>query len=349
MSLNWKVEDEMKKIGKISVILLAGLALAGCSQKPKQKTSSKGSATIKVTKNKKRPTKMGHLSDQDLSPQKTVAVVVAYAGDRYSGSWNKALLDGKQNGIEVDLKNQSNYSYMNEGSGVAYMVSADAGYTLKQVNGENIYYLFSNGKKLGSVTMKQMVDYLNKRDSDSLVNSLAQNAKVNDERSDSGDDSSDSAGKKSNLPGDDGLFNVPTEFQGTWYTYNDDKMSIIKISQNKINVDNYIQELHKVKAGFLDKYTYGDMSASYHKATKNWGMAGMGSQRVHGINYMNVRGWMQEAGDGDFYGLHTENGQSVLVLAQGAGPWVSGVAWKTPQLAQQYKHKKFKDLYYQDD
>ena len=239
--------------------------------------------------------------------------------------------------------------YMNEGSGVAYMVSADAGYTLKQVNGENIYYLFSNGKKLGSVTMKQMVDYLNKRDSDSLVNSLAQNAKVNDERSDSGDDSSDSAGKKSNLPGDDGLFNVPTEFQGTWYTYNDDKMSIIKISQNKINVDNYVQELHKVKAGFLDKYTYGDMSASYHKATKNWGMAGMGSQRVHGINYMNVRGWMQEAGDGDFYGLHTENGQSVLVLAQGAGPWVSGVAWKTPQLAQQYKHKKFKDLYYQDD
>lgn len=138
----------MKKIGKISVILLAGLALAGCSQKPKQKTSSKGSATIKVTKNKKRPTKMGHLSDQDLSPQKTVAVVVAYAGDRYSGSWNRALLDGKQNGIEVDLKNQSNYSYMNEGSGVAYMVSADAGYTLKQVNGENIYYLFSNGKKI---------------------------------------------------------------------------------------------------------------------------------------------------------------------------------------------------------
>ena len=91
------------------------------------------------------------------------------------------------------------------------------------------------------------------------------------------------------------------------------------------------------------------MSASYHKATKNWGMASMGSQRVHGINYMNVRSWMQEAGDGDFYGLHTENGQSVLVLAQGAGPWVSGVAWKTLQLAQQYKHKKFKDLYYQDD
>ena len=117
----------------------------------------------------------------------------------------KLLLNGKQNGIEVDLKNQSDYSYMNEGSGVAYMVSENAGYTLKQVNGKNIYYLFLNGKKLESVTMKEMVAYLNKRDSDKLVTNLAKNAKVNDERSDSNNASSNSTGKKSNLPGDDGL------------------------------------------------------------------------------------------------------------------------------------------------
>lgn len=128
----------MKKIGKLSLVLLAGLALTGCSQKPKQNTASKKNATIKITKNNKKPTRMGHLSTQDLSPQKTVAVIVAYAGNRYSGSWNKALLDGQQNGIEVDLKNQSDYSYMNEGSGVAYMVSENAGYTLKQIDGENI-------------------------------------------------------------------------------------------------------------------------------------------------------------------------------------------------------------------
>ena len=119
------------------------------------------------------------------------------------------MLNGKQNGIEVDLKNQSDYSYMNEGSGVAYMVSENAGYTLKQVNSKNIYYLFLNGKKLESVTMKEMIAYLNKRDSDKLVNSLAKNAKVNDERSDSNNASPNSTGKKSNLPGDDGLLNVP--------------------------------------------------------------------------------------------------------------------------------------------
>lgn len=42
MSLNWKVEDEMKKIGKISVILLAGLALAGCSQSLSKRLHLKG-------------------------------------------------------------------------------------------------------------------------------------------------------------------------------------------------------------------------------------------------------------------------------------------------------------------
>ena len=88
---------------------------------------------------------------------------------------------------------------MNEGSGVAYMVSENAGYTLKQVNSKNIYYLFLNGKKLESVTMKEMVAYLNKRDSDKLVNSLAKNAKVNDERSDSNNASPNSTGKKSNF------------------------------------------------------------------------------------------------------------------------------------------------------
>ena len=61
---------------------------------------------------------------------------------------------------------------------------------------------------------------------------LAKNAKVNDERSDSNNASSNSTGKKSNLPGDDGLLNVPKELQGTWYTYpaDDDKLETIKIS-----------------------------------------------------------------------------------------------------------------------
>ena len=341
----------MKKIGKLSLVLLAGLALTGCSQNSKQNTAPKKNATTKTVKNNKKPTRMGHLSAQDLTPQKTVAVVVAYAGNRYSGSWNKALLDGKQNGLEVDLKNQSDYSYMNEGSGVAYMVSENAGYTLKQVNGKNIYYLFLNGKKLESVTMKEMVAYLNKRDSDKLVTNLAKNAKVNDERSDSNNVSSNSTGKKSNLPGDDGLLNVPTELQGTWYTYPaaDNKLETIKISQNKIDNGYSSLELHKINAKFANDHLYSDMSKSYRNATKNWGMAQMIGKKIHNINYLNVRTWMQGAGDGIYYGAHTESGQSVIVIGEGAELWTNSVAWKTPQLAQQYKHKKFRDLFYRDD
>ena len=58
---------------------------------------------------------------------------------------------------------------------------------------------------------------------------------------------------------------------------------------------------------------------------------------------------MQGAGDGIYYGAHTESGQSVIVIGEGAELWTNSVAWKTPQLAQQYKHKKFRDLFYQDD
>ena len=77
----------MKKIGKLSLVLLAGLALTGCSQNSKQNTAQKKNATTKTVKNNKKPTRMGHLSAQDLTPQKTVAVVVAYAGNRYSATF----------------------------------------------------------------------------------------------------------------------------------------------------------------------------------------------------------------------------------------------------------------------
>ena len=153
------------------------------------------------------------------------------------------------------------------------------------------------------------------------------------------------------MPGDDGLLNVPKELQGTWYTYpaDDDKLETIKISQNKINDGYSSLELHKINVKFANEHLYSDMSKSYRNATKNWGMAQMIGKKIHNIDYLNVRTWMQGAGDGIYYGAHTENGQSVVVIGEGAGLWTNSVAWKTPQLAQQYKHKKFRDLFYQDD
>ena len=89
-------------------MLLVALALTGCSQNQKTKPSpSKSNSTTKVSK--KKVTKVGHLKANDLSPQKTVAVVTAYAGKRYAGDWNEALNKAKDNGLEVDLKNQADY------------------------------------------------------------------------------------------------------------------------------------------------------------------------------------------------------------------------------------------------
>ncbi|GAA3635700.1 hypothetical protein GCM10022297_13030 [Lactobacillus hamsteri] len=343
----------MRKIGKVSIILLAGLALAGCSQKKEK--STKGNDQLKVTKVKKRPSKMGHLSANDLSPQKTVAVITAYAGNRYAGGWNKALSKGQADGLQVSLRNQDDYSYMKDGSGVAYMVAANAGYTLKQDGNDNIYYLFSNGKEIESVSMKQMVDYLNKRNSDALVNNLAKNAKVNDDRASfDGDDSSNSSasasGKKSNIQGDKGLFNVPSGMQGTWYTYSKYHKKIITLvmNKNKISGTEFKQplELHTIDESFVEDNSYYKMPKSYQNATKNWGMVQVPNKRINGIDFMNVRSWMQDAGDGEYYGLHTEKGQTVLVEGAGAGALIDEVYWKTPALANQYKNVKFGDLKY---
>ncbi|MDH5100594.1 hypothetical protein OQI87_05525 [Lactobacillus kefiranofaciens] len=342
----------LKKGSKFALILLAGLALAGCSNNQNSKTvthkASKISAGLVEHKNK--PTKLGHLKANDLSPQKTVAVITAYAGKKYSDDWGTSLKKAQTNGLRVNLENQSDFSYMKNGSGVAYLVSDGNGYTLKQVNGENIYYLYDKEEELTSVTMGQMINYLNKSDSDELVNDLAKNAKIVNQRTESSDSTNDKTSHKTNIPADGGLFNIPAQYQGTWHTYpaDDNKLDVTKITQHQIMDGNDVKELHKINDNtdddYIEKYA---KSKSYLKATKNWGRVSFWNRR--GIKYMNVMGWMQGAGDGVFYGIHTENEQPVLVVAYGAGLWTNCVAWKTPQLAQQYKHKKFKDLVYQDD
>ncbi|WP_201738276.1 MULTISPECIES: hypothetical protein [Lactobacillus] len=334
----------MKKIGKVSLILLAAVALAVCANNQNKSGATKSSS--KVTKTAK-PKKMGHLKANDLSPQKTVAVITAYAGRKYAGDWETALDQAKDKGLEVDLKNQTDFSYMKNGSGVVYLVGKNAGYTLKQVDGKNTYFLYADKKELAAVTMKEMVKYLNQSDSDKLVEKLTKKAKVIDQRSD--DSTTNDTSQKSNIPADGGLFTIPAAYRGTWYTYHNhsNKLTIIKIGAHTISLDGYTTELHTV-----DKHYTGDYIEKYQKvksytnATKNWGRPKF--WKVNHIKYLNVMGWMQSAGDGEFYGLHTEKGQPVLVIGYGAGLWTDSVAWRTQNLAKQYKHQKFADLGYQD-
>ena len=175
----------MKNIKKITFLALAVIILSGCShQSKKSEIHSSSTSTGKglVVVNKHHTNKVGHLSSNDLSPQKTVSVVVAYAGIKFPAQWGRALNDAQKDKLTVDLKNQSNYPYMQDGSGVAYMVTPSLGYTLQEVDGDNKIYLYADKKKIAQATMSQMVDYLNHNDGESIVSKLAPQANVNDER-----------------------------------------------------------------------------------------------------------------------------------------------------------------------
>lgn len=339
----------MKQLAKISLIMLAAAALAGCSNNAQPKKSHQASGNIKVTKT----AAVGHLSARNLSPQKTVSVITTYAGKKYPAEWKAALKNAKKNGLQVNLKNQADYSYMKQGSGVAYMINDDLGYTLKQVGNDSQIYLFAGKQQIGSALISQMVHYLNHHNGEKTVNALTKKAKVNDERSDSGNVQSASGAKKTNLPGDDGLFDMPAAMQGTWYGYGQyhNKMSILNISAHELSwqsgSDSGTNILHKLNPNFLNKVDPNKLSASYKKATGNWCRASMTSKKLRNISWINVSGWLQTAGDGEFYGLYTEEGQPVLVSAHGAGVWADTVYWKSPALARQYKGKEFKGLGWQ--
>ncbi|QNQ82198.1 hypothetical protein FP435_04170 [Lactobacillus sp. PV037] len=148
---------------------------------------------------------------------------------------------------------------------------------------------------------------------------------------------------ETNLPGDEGAFPIPSEYQGTWYGYDSEgKEEKITFEGSKIITEEGSTQLRKVNIKKLPDIP----SEKQAVAAKDYSRALIVS--VDGIQYINVRGYFQGAGDGGYYGAHTEKGQPVIVTAHGAGAWADGVYWKSPELAKQYKDEKFDDLNYQD-
>lgn len=333
---------------KVVLVTVVAITLAGCSPQK---------AEISHSKSKKNPSritvvskKVGHLKSNNLSPQQTVSTVVAYAGKKYPSEWGTALKNAEKSGLQVNLKSQTDYSYMNDGSGVAYMITNDLGYTLKQEGTTNQIYLFADNKELASVSIAQMADYLNHHDGEQVVKKLVGSAQINDERNtDSGstNNSANSKSQKSNVQGNAGLIDVPTDLQGTWYGYPEDsnKMYVVKFDAHNIAINGKSYELHRINGNFANHHDWFKMPKSYKNATKNWGMTYI-SKPVHGITWLNLRSWMQGAGDGEYYGIYREEGQQVMIGAHGAGMWADTVYWKTPALAKQYKGKKFSNLDY---
>lgn len=339
-----------KNFSKIVLLTVAALGLIGCSRPQKSTQANlsvkKNSGSAVVVK------KVGHLKSDNLTPQQTVSTIVAYAGKKYPSEWGTALRNAESNGLKVILKNQSNYSYMNNGSGVAYMITDDLGYTLKQVGTTNQIYLFADDKELTNVSISQMVDYLNHHDGEKVVKKLVGSAQIDDKRNEDTDTPSssndNSTNKKSNIQGDAGLITVPSELQGTWYGYveGQDKMDVVKFDEHTISDGSSANEIHKIDGNFFNNHDWYSMPKSYKNATKNWAMGYISNKVIHGITWLNIRSWMQGAGDGEYYGVTKENGQQVMVSAHGAGVWADTVYWRTPALAKQNKGKKFDNLDY---
>ncbi|OYS04193.1 lipocalin/fatty acid-binding family protein [Lactobacillus johnsonii] len=182
---------------------------------------------------------------------------------------------------------------------------------------------------------------------------LAQRGQSKGQESESNSTSKESNDStSSSIPGDDGLFNMPSELLGTWYVadYIDGSVNEVTIKKNVISGEDsgehFTQKLHKMKKDF-DLTSYVQGHSSYHDVTKDWARVVVLSE--NGERKINVRAWLQGAGDGEYYNLATEHGQTVLVEGGGAEAWVDGIGWRSRADAEKYAKEKFNDLHYRED
>ena len=325
-----------------SVLLL----LSACSQQKQTKSAFapkivKSKPSESNSKTKSTPTK-GKSIDSSINPKRTATVIAVYAAKKYGSDWQKTLTEEKENGIAVAVKNSEYFPHVPSSFGVVYQIGDhEVLYTLKQVGQDNVVYLYTNNgmKELGQATFRTMSQYLKENGWDYLISKYVRKTKIFDLRI-----SPKLMSQK--MQGDVGAFIMPLAMRGNWYSYFNKHMNTTTIGLNYTIDNGEKYELHRIDDRFFEHKTYGEMSKDYQIRTENWEMTGELSRKIHGIRWINFRAWMQGAGDGIYYGLHSEMGQPVLVVASSASIATDQIYWKTPQLAMQNKNKKFSDLYY---
>lgn len=164
-----------------------------------------------------------------------------------------------------------------------------------------------------------------------------------------------SSKQTSDLPGDDGLLDIPANMQGTWYgvpTYTDDSDNVytITLTQHTVTIDTGDGEkkpmtLHKRKQDF-DPSKYAGDQATQEKY-KN--IASGSIINLRGYKAVYYRGWFQTAGAGSNFYIVQDGNNPVLVDAGGAGAWAEVVYWKSADLAKQNAGKKISGVVYSDD
>ena len=322
------------------------LLLSACSQQKQTKSASapeivKSKPNKSDSETKSAPIKRKAI-DSSINPKKTATVIAVYAAKKYGGDWQKTLTEEKENGFAVAVKNSEYFPHVPSSFGVVYQIGDhEVLYTLKQVGQDNVVYLYTNNgmKELGQTTFRTMIQYLKENDWDYLISKYVRKTKIFDLRI-----SPKLMSQK--MQGDAGSFIMPLAMRGNWYSYFNKHMNTTTIGLNYTIGNGEKYELHRIDERFFEHKTYGEMSKNYQIRTENWKMTGEMNRKIHGIRWINFRAWMQGAGDGIYFGLHSEMGQPVLVAASGASIATDQIYWKTPQLALQNKNKEFSDLYY---
>ena len=322
------------------------LLLSACSQQKQTKSASapeivKSKPNKSDSETKSAPIKRKAI-DSSINPKKTATVIAVYAAKKYGGDWQKTLTEEKENGFAVAVKNSEYFPHVPSSFGVVYQIGDhEVLYTLKQVGQDNVVYLYTNNgmKELGQTTFRTMIQYLKENDWYYLISKYVRKTKIFDLRI-----SPKLMSQK--MQGDVGAFIMPLAMRGNWYSYFNKHMNTTTIGLNYTIDNGEKYELHRIDDKFFEHKTYGEMSKNYQIRTENWKMTGEMNRKIHGIRWINFRAWMQGAGDGIYFGLHSEMGQPVLVAASGASIATDQIYWKTPQLALQNKNKEFSDLYY---
>ena len=331
----------MKSKLTVLVAISAALTLAGCSQSTQGNSNSQSQSEKSSQVSKSNSEKTGtsessnsqnsaKLSAENIDYKTQASAISVYAAQKYGDTWEIAVNAAKNGNLGVAFRTKAATGITSDDSGYVYEVSgtgksSNARYMLNGDGAQKKITIFVKQRKLGTVTLQDVVDYINKNNDVDLVQSLAKNAKLDVKLE---GDNDNAAGAKESASAV-----IPSSLQGTWYTADTGNGNIdtLTITGNKINDE----------AGFSmnvkkdNTNSSSDSLSGYMKQTT-----------MNGINFYSFTNMGQEPGQGSTYlARHTENGQDVIVSANSKGT-TNAVYWKSKDLAKQNSNKQFSDLKY---
>lgn len=142
------------------------------------------------------------------------------------------------------------------------------------------------------------------------------------------------------------LRTIPQRYRHTWYHYNKGKYEKLTFSTKKIAGLSYFDGQSTKYRANLHAHK---LTTTKFKQHATWSSATTTQRRQ--ATWINVRGWNQGMGAGDYYKVMTKSYQgdwhAVLSQAGGAGVWTSAHYYRSKKIAKQLKNHHFKgEVYY---